>query len=279
MSECPNYGQDYEVVLPLSSGKRSYKNFNFKEKNKYNIITKRRRLFCDKRKTIVEKKQQNCNSNVIYSEDSPESICNILTVPKLDPCDPIQAHRMQQRKRMIEKGKNTVGYDEYIRRVSKSQRKPRSLKYPTTPDHTDDIPNKRWLGLVRVWRKSLHQFDPPEMLQTHANSACTINPNSVHSNEPVQKCELSDTLNKSFLIELRVTDKNTSNPLSDRIKITSLQNGSGNEVELFKSITTSESDNNAVEKFNVWESSSLNRKTNLEEFPIDYDDDSDYELL
>eukprot|EP00546_Thalassionema_frauenfeldii_P020313 CAMPEP_0178895248 /NCGR_PEP_ID=MMETSP0786-20121207/479_1 /TAXON_ID=186022 /ORGANISM="Thalassionema frauenfeldii, Strain CCMP 1798" /LENGTH=103 /DNA_ID=CAMNT_0020565453 /DNA_START=299 /DNA_END=610 /DNA_ORIENTATION=- len=32
-----------------------------------------------------------------------------------------------------------------------------------TPDHTLDIPTKRWQGLVKAWRKALHQYDPPDL--------------------------------------------------------------------------------------------------------------------
>lgn len=63
-----------------------------------------------------------------------------------------QRRRIAQRRRMILKGKNTVGYEEYRKQVPKHKRRPRTLQHPTTPDHTQtDIPNKRWLGLVKAW--------------------------------------------------------------------------------------------------------------------------------
>lgn len=70
---------------------------------------------------------------------------------KLNQSDPASARRIQQRRRMVAKGKNTVGYDEYIKQVPKHKRRPRCLKTPSTPDHTLDIPNKRWQGLVKAW--------------------------------------------------------------------------------------------------------------------------------
>jgi hypothetical protein len=71
--------------------------------------------------------------------------------PKLDTSDPDSARRVQQRRRTIAMGKNTVGYDEYRKQVPVHQRKPRSMNHPATPDHTLDIPNRRWLGLVKAW--------------------------------------------------------------------------------------------------------------------------------
>ena len=72
-------------------------------------------------------------------------------VQRLDPKDPVQANRIQQRRKMIQKGKNTVGYDQYVQQVPKNKRAPRSMVTPSTPDPTLDIPTKRWQGQVRAW--------------------------------------------------------------------------------------------------------------------------------
>mmetsp|Transcript_6957 Transcript_6957/g.8049 ORF Transcript_6957/g.8049 Transcript_6957/m.8049 type:complete len:168 (-) Transcript_6957:95-598(-) len=45
----------------------------------------------------------------------------------------------------------------------------RTIRHPRTPDHTIDIPNRRWLGLVKSWRIALHKYDPEE-LQTEFKS-------------------------------------------------------------------------------------------------------------
>mmetsp|Transcript_18796 Transcript_18796/g.23068 ORF Transcript_18796/g.23068 Transcript_18796/m.23068 type:complete len:190 (+) Transcript_18796:1-570(+) len=69
---------------------------------------------------------------------------------------------MQTRHKQILKGKNTVGYDEYCKKVPKHSRK-RISEHPSTPDYKLDIPNRRWLGLVKAWRISLHQYDPKDL--------------------------------------------------------------------------------------------------------------------
>lgn len=71
--------------------------------------------------------------------------------PKLDQTDPAAAHRIQQRRRQVAKGKNTTGYDSYLKQIPKHKRRPRDHTQPSTPDHTLDIPNKRWQGLVKAW--------------------------------------------------------------------------------------------------------------------------------
>lgn len=70
---------------------------------------------------------------------------------QLDPNDPVQANRIQKRRKMIQKGKNTAGYDSYVQKIPKEKRVPRSMVTPSTPDPTLDIPTKRWQGQVRAW--------------------------------------------------------------------------------------------------------------------------------
>lgn len=70
---------------------------------------------------------------------------------KLDPNQPDHARRIYQRRKAIAKGKNTAGYQHYVVQVPKNQRQPRSMRTPSTPDPSLDIPAKRWQGLVKAW--------------------------------------------------------------------------------------------------------------------------------
>jgi hypothetical protein len=69
----------------------------------------------------------------------------------MDPSDPTQAHKIAQRRKAIAKGKNTVGYAEYLKQVPKEKRRPRSIETPSTPDPTLDMSNSRFNGIVRAW--------------------------------------------------------------------------------------------------------------------------------
>ena len=67
--------------------------------------------------------------------------------------------RLQQRQKQIDYGKNTIGYKRYIKEVSKLERK---HQHPETPDKHSKCSKRTWDGLVRSWRRKLHQWDPPE---------------------------------------------------------------------------------------------------------------------
>lgn len=70
---------------------------------------------------------------------------------KLDPEDSAHTKRMVQRRKTLSKGKNTAGYECYIRQVPTEKRRLRSMETPMTPDATLNIPSKRWQGLVKAW--------------------------------------------------------------------------------------------------------------------------------
>ena len=69
--------------------------------------------------------------------------------------------RIQQRLKMIQFGKNTLGYTNYLKQVPRHKRKKFSMKCPATPDVYDDqISTRRFQGQVKAWRKALHAYDP-----------------------------------------------------------------------------------------------------------------------
>ena len=94
-------------------------------------------------KIIADKNVTNTNKKVAAKAANNQVFC------KLDPTQ--FQRRIEQRRRAIQHGKNTAGYDEYIKEVPKNQRRPRSMKHPSTPDHTLEIPTKRWQGLIKAW--------------------------------------------------------------------------------------------------------------------------------
>uniref|UniRef100_A0A1Q3EVT4 Putative histone rna hairpin-binding protein n=1 Tax=Culex tarsalis TaxID=7177 RepID=A0A1Q3EVT4_CULTA len=62
-----------------------------------------------------------------------------------------------RRQKQIDYGKNTLGYENYLRQVPKEQR---TKEHPKTPPKHIKYSRRAWDGLVRVWRKKLHCFDP-----------------------------------------------------------------------------------------------------------------------
>ncbi|KAL3923832.1 MAG: hypothetical protein SGARI_006142, partial [Bacillariaceae sp.] len=98
-----------------------------------------------------------------HSASCPDAAQQETAYHKLDPSVEQHAHKMQQRHKAIQKGKNTIGYEIYCNKVPKKKRLKRSMDTPSTPDHTLDIPNKKWNGMVKAWRVALHKYDPKDL--------------------------------------------------------------------------------------------------------------------
>lgn len=83
---------------------------------------------------------------------------------------PAIAHRIAQRQKAIDFGKNTAGYENYCRKVDREERRRRGgivEGRPNTPDVNLDIGTRRWQGIVKAWRRQLHFFDPPGLAEEH----------------------------------------------------------------------------------------------------------------
>lgn len=64
---------------------------------------------------------------------------------------------LTRRQKQIDYGKNTLGYENYIQQVPKHAR---TKEHPRTPQKSMKYSRRAWDGLVKVWRKQLHCFDP-----------------------------------------------------------------------------------------------------------------------
>ena len=103
-------------------------------------------------KPTVQKRRNTAAKKIKFHSVSCEDVAGQESVfHKLDASNPTQGHKMQQRRKAVEKGKNTVGYDEYRRQVPIEKRRKRSMETPSTPDYTLDVPNKKWNGMVKAW--------------------------------------------------------------------------------------------------------------------------------
>jgi hypothetical protein len=67
-------------------------------------------------------------------------------------------HRLAQRQKQIDFGKNTEGYDRYSRLLPRLKR---AKGDPQTPDITKKMSKRNFDGLVKAWRRKLHTWDEP----------------------------------------------------------------------------------------------------------------------
>ncbi|CAD6993731.1 histone RNA hairpin-binding protein [Ceratitis capitata] len=73
---------------------------------------------------------------------------------------------LARRQKQIEYGKNTVAYERYIDLVPIRKR---TRNHPRTPDKYGKYSRRTFDGLIKVWRKQLHYYDPEPAAGTANN--------------------------------------------------------------------------------------------------------------
>jgi len=100
------------------------------------------------------------------TEDDAGTVGTAALVEKIT--DP---HKLQQRQKQIDLGKNTLAYERYARDVKRHNRQRGD---PRTPDITEPDSKRQFDGRVKEWRRKLHQWESehPEARPTVPASAC-----------------------------------------------------------------------------------------------------------
>jgi Histone RNA hairpin-binding protein RNA-binding domain len=118
------------------------------------------------------------SSLFIFSEDRP-LVAALLTTPhrprtSIVPLEPMTPGRIAMRQKQIDYGKNTIGYETYIKSVPKTARRPRSD--PQTPDIHTVCSRRSWDGQIKKWRRLLHVYDPlpVPLLESEAEESAAL---------------------------------------------------------------------------------------------------------
>ncbi|CAJ1954483.1 unnamed protein product [Cylindrotheca closterium] len=223
--------------------------------------------------------QNQSSKNLTFVSKSCQKVAE-AAFKKLDPSIPEQAKRLQTRRRMISYGKNTLGYDEYLRQVPKEKRQPRCMETPSTPDYTLDMPNKRWMGQVRAWRRALHTYDPADLqtafaessMEQQASTASTMdttsgdnnNNNSNDNNKSVQELQVEQAKAAGLPVQFASSSSDTTST-SQNPSPTSVMGAS-----------------KVFEELDQWEDKRNNTVGDLDDFVSeggDLSDESDDDLL
>ncbi|XP_055301914.1 histone RNA hairpin-binding protein-like [Sitodiplosis mosellana] len=72
---------------------------------------------------------------------------------------------LDRRQKQIDYGKNTIGYDVYVKQVPREKR---TTEHPWTPQKNLKYSRRAFDGLVKIWRKKLHCYDPSNMSHSGA---------------------------------------------------------------------------------------------------------------
>eukprot|EP00889_Picochlorum_renovo_P000779 jgi/Picre1/27809/NNA_000773.t1 len=82
-------------------------------------------------------------------------------------------HRISQRQRQIDFGKNTIGYQRYLEQHPKHKR---SKGLPRTPDVYQKCSKRAFDGQVRKWRRRLHDWDLPDTSAANVSASVDVSP-------------------------------------------------------------------------------------------------------
>ena len=106
--------------------------------------------------TAASSSSSSSSASTSSTPSSPTS--STPAVPPPPPSPRTVAHRLAQRRKQLDLGKRTEGYQRYIAAVPRKARQ--EGVHPQTPQPRKACSKRSWDGQVRKWRRELHKWDP-----------------------------------------------------------------------------------------------------------------------
>lgn len=119
----------------------------------------------------VEEDQSRSRDDLVFSLMLFHPLQSPAALPTAAPLQETDPHRLAQRQKQLDLGKNTLGYQRYLETVPKKKRKPGNKKHPSTPDPYQVCSKRAFDGKLRSWRRILHEWDPRDPQQRRADAA------------------------------------------------------------------------------------------------------------
>ena len=140
------------------------------------------------------RRQQN-SSNPWNGWSTPSSSSNSKNMNRVSMIE-TNPKRLNQRQKQIDYGKNTIGYDNYVKSVPKKQRRGYKHDEPGTPEKQKKYSKRQWAGIIRAWRRCLHNYDNVEVSSSSStkekDSSCGRPDDENHSKVALSAEEKND---------------------------------------------------------------------------------------
>lgn len=141
--------------------------------------------------------------------------------------------KLATRQRQIDIGKNTEGYRRYVQDVARLDR---TSDHPWTPNKFTVCSTRSWQGVMRIWRRKLHYWDPPELRGAPKETFFDSSANTIETKciSPRKKC-----FDNSMDIDDCPSSGSSQSSTSDEHK-TNIDWGNSNEDDFLFSHTSIE---------------------------------------